>query len=1127
MARKSANRKQENIIRLQKENLDLRRKIKLLDSENENQAKQIKWFQKELNHKIETSTSSMNEPAKLDSEDVSVSNIVSEPTVEESVISAPSVQEPSVSDAIVTDSIPENKIDIKAASFAPSSTLSSIPSMEPEFKRPALEARNDDYTPKASFTNKKPSNSKKKLTDLIDISNTGVILTVGVVLLLLASIGFMSATWGLLTPGIRALFLLSLSGIFIGAGILAKVKFKLPSTALAFYSIGSATLPITIIGSSAFGLLGGLLTMDGIGGHITFALAFASLLILTVWGAHFFSSKVFALISLFCTTCLLISIVTIQDIPEILASGILAVVATVITAVTPFIKSRVEKTNWNPYFKVLDIFSISNQYILSVMALILADGDRLAGLFIIILGAGFLLGSFTYYKNSLISIPHFLFVLAGSAILFDVESALSTAIWMMISGIYMLVLSFVPIIKKPLNKISSIGGLVFIAGSIFPLIAHISNNNDSYVYIPFLIIAGLIYMWFGYMKKNPHFSCGPIVFFEILLILLAGSLFGDASSFEFAIFMFAGTLIGYLAYILIKHPMYSVFGDITFWLVALYSVVNVLSPYHEISFAIWSVIAIIFAVFTLFNTVLISKRETLFKNYLLSFYKVAWTLVSFVGLMNIFDTFKYNEIVSSYFIVFSLILAGLVIWTNIKKAVDSDRLFYYSSYAMLHVYTFLLLPYINDYNCTNICSVLRIISICIPVLVNAFIIFINLKNSAINDRSLRFPSHCFMASMGIGISYLSGFLTQDLDLEPGQLLWKSLTIGFILICLIGTLVAMYLSQNKKTFIKDNLNGLLNGVLIWTGIYEIILFFDTVAIVPNPIAIFWLCIGIWFLNILIFRHEFRIVGILSFIPLAAYYIYAIDNICPKDMSFAIFSTIHVKYLLYIIPVVICSAILALNKKNDITKDSLFWGSLLMSGSILLFYSKVSALGLLGFIIVLLAYFIGSKDRESKIRALCLIAVTASTAIWMRFPISDTDYIRVHTEQLYLIPTTLLMFTLPWIVRSFGKYKKQFIKLRLIYCYVAMAILGFMALDSGELFDLISFAVISTAIIVVAYLIHNRNYVILGAVCTLGFMIYLINEVVGGMAWLVYLTLAGLVLIGVAVRNEIKRRNSKES
>lgn len=1063
---------------LEKENEQLRRKVKYLTELNDEQSKKIEWFNKELNHNIKTNESGL------------ISN-----------------------EGIIPEVVSVDKIDTQTVSYPTNITASTSTSNNTSTSK----------STKPQQTTVKVSEHKKNLLDLIDASNTGLILTVGVVLLLLASVGFMSATWGLLTPGIRALMLLSLSGIFIGAGILAKVKFNLPSTALAFYSIGSAALPVTIIGSSAFGLLGGLLTMSGTSGHVTFALAFLSLFILTLWGTYFFKSKVFALISLFCTTGLLLSLVTISGISETVVSGLIALVALLITFAAPILKRNLIETGWNPYSKVLDLFSIINQYILSVAMIYLSYGNQLSGLFIMLLGLGFLVGSFGYFKNALISIPHFLLIILGSAQLFQIESAMSVSIWFILTGIYMVGMSFLPIIRKPLNKVASVAGFIFISSSVIPISIHTLEHNNSLIFIPVLLTGGIIYLLYGYFKKNPHLSCGAICFYELLLLFGALRIFNmDIDSF-FTCFMLIGTFLMYLIYILIKHPMYSVSGDALFWTFTLCSVFFFNNVYYNESFAFCSISTILMAIFTYINSRLVDRRTASYKDYLSVFYRAIWSTLPLIGLTNLIDYSTDGLIATSFLLIFTLGISSLTIWMNIKSRLSFDRVLYYSSYVMMFVYSLLIIPTINDYDCSNISRVLRMIGIFIPVITTLIILLISIRRTTLANKSNIFPSHSFMFSVGAMLLLMSYFICDDCSLTNQMLLWQSLTTGFVIISLLFILLRKWISKTSDSYIMDNLMGTLNGVLIWCGIYELALFITSINSINNVIV--WFFIGICVLNILIFRHELRLVGISSFIPLTLYYIYIINLLNPGKYADYPLSSIHLTYLVYVIPVLVFSVFIALNKHQKLTKDSIFWGTLLMATSISAYDYKASALCLIGYIIIIIAYLIKAEDKESKVRALCILCVTILSSIWLKFPINNSEYVMVEKYQLHLIPTTVFMFLAPWIITKLNKYKATFSKIRLIYSYIAMAILGIMALDSNKLFDLITFAVISTLIIVVAYLLHNRNYIILGAICTLGFLIYLINEVVGGMAWLVYLTLAGLILIGVAVRNEIKRRNNQ--
>ncbi len=395
----------------------------------------------------------------------------------------------------------------------------------------------------------------KKLKDLIDTSNTGLVLTVGVILVLLASVGFMSATWSFLSTGIRALFLLSFSAIFLAAGIFAKAKLDLPSTALAFYSIGSAALPITIIGASAFDLLGKNFGIHGATGHYTFAVAFASLMLLTAFGAAFFKSRVFAFTALSCITSIIISLVTVKDRSYNLDVVFFVLCATAITVTAPFIKRITKNTVLSSIGAIADSFAIFNHYALTVCALVCSEQELISGIFIILLGVGFLIGSFHNTKYNLLSLPHSLLILLGSRQIINTDSETAVAAWLLFVGVYFITLSFIKLIKKPLSQILFATGLVLTFISAFSLCIEVNNYDFTWLFVPQTLIAIAVFIFCGIFKKKNYLSFPAILLFEIMLISLSHC--QDISIVILDLLVFAANLTALVLFSLIKkNPLY-------------------------------------------------------------------------------------------------------------------------------------------------------------------------------------------------------------------------------------------------------------------------------------------------------------------------------------------------------------------------------------------------------------------------------------------------------------------------------------------------------------------------------------------------------------------------------------------
>lgn len=1040
------------------------------------------------------------------------------------------------SEAEINISRPEVLISTQKAKETYSSNVSSLPNTYESVSHPIVTSENVVVPKKSnnledtnsSSKNKDKSPRERKLLNLIDASNTGFILTVGVVLILLAAIGFMSATWTFLADGIRAIFLLSLSAIFLGAGVLAKTKFKLPSTALAFYSIGSAALPVTIIGASAFELLGNSFILKGDNANLVFITAILSLLLLTTIGALFFKSKVFSLISLFCIPPIVIALITMSWFENTSALIVIAICATIINFGSLLIRKISEESIWNPYRKTYNIFSVTNQYIMALLGFIYSSNGVLSGILMLVLGIGFILGTFLTLNNPLLSIPHIVLVFIGLAQLIEVNSVITIAIWFLISGIYFVLMSLVPIIKKPLNKIFEITGLISTFIMIFPLISYQTDNNDSFIFIPLLVIAALVFVFFILKHNFAHLFCVNVVFFEVFLWNLGLLIFNSAAELSFIALLLIGNIVFYLAYTLIKHPLYSVFTDAMLYLATLFFMYYFIEESRNNYLSLTIGIALMFMLigYTLFNAYKLKSKSCFASNALSNIYQIIWSLVPFI----LISSLNYYESISllpeTIFIIFALCLAALSILIYTKNN-SKYRLVFLSSYVMLFIYALLLIPlYISSYT-TDLISILSAITNFIPFITSVALLAITVRKNGLMSHATISPSNGIMIAITFAIYNFLDFLSEVIAIKDEFVI---LQIAFCIITL-AILISLFVlrmvkySDKKDSFLNNMFGNCIGVGTIWAIIYSFILFISLIAS-HDSLVVFSILLINFFLIMLLFRYEYKAVSIISSFLLAFTYIGLIELFDFATNSDSVL--LHLYYsLLFLIPVILLSILTIFDKNRKVSSDPIFWGSLVLAGFSFFYNYEVAFWGLFSFVIVIISTFIRKPTKENAIRAICLSITTLSTGIWFGIPLSESHIITCEKSQFMLIPTTLFVISLPWIIPSFEKYKNTINKLRLVYSYFFMLILGIITLDSNTLPDMLAFAIISAGILVVAFLLHSRNYVLLGSICTLCFMAYMINEVVGKMSWLVYLAITGTILISVAVRNEIKRRNQAQS
>lgn len=166
------------------------------------------------------------------------------------------------------------------------------------------------------------------------------------------------------------------------------------------------------------------------------------------------------------------------------------------------------------------------------------------------------------------------------------------------------------------------------------------------------------------------------------------------------------------------------------------------------------------------------------------------------------------------------------------------------------------------------------------------------------------------------------------------------------------------------------------------------------------------------------------------------------------------------------------------------------------------------------------FIGRTRTPARIIAsLATIPVAAA--------LIDQDYINlseVYMTELYMV----VILADAAIIRFLIKPAEQ--KL-MKYCWFAIVsgcivVEGISAAITGYTFDLIVTGVAAGGIFLISFIQKSRLWFILGVVSIIGIAVYLSATFWSSMAWLLYLLIAGVIMIGIAAGNEWRKRHSSD-
>ncbi len=1072
-------------------------------------------------------------------------------------------------------------------------------------------------------------------------NHTPWILTTGVLLLLLASVGFISATWSMLTIGVRALFLLSFSAIFLGAGIFARVKLKLQNTSIAFYSIGSATLPITILGSAGFGLLGKYLTMEIPMIYNTFLLAFTSLLLLLLFGAVFFRSRVFAARTLACASFLIFTLALKIDTPYQIEVLLVELFASAAILLVPLVRKIPESSPFFCFAKVFEVYSIVNIYVMCVIALLLSDYCIWSGILLLLFAGVFLVTSVLSKKTGLMSLPSAVLIMVGTAQIFRPDNRLSEIIWLLTIGLCFLALSYVKPLRQVLRRVFFGLGLSAMLFSTFPIFEYITTSH-GFRYIPMTLILSGTMVFLSIQKKRPILFAGALIpgflliWNTIVQILSMQSEKPVYISVTNTSFVLAGMVVSGVMYFLFSfiphHRFFTTTGNILlfhiFFAFSLW-LSNCLTSRNYNSFTTHFIIILAFVILCLIHAY--RKDDLNYRNKnqtgtprsitaMRCYYASVWPLIfCYACLIYIFsiddDTYAYllplMILIGFIYMVIYVFRCGtagiLAIAHNYDDPEKGTRLqtparnvaFFVSiGFSLIFMYFYCSIRY--DHLADSLSGPTFVLQHLIPFLIPVILFLIAFRKERIS-RMTKTDSSSSVAIFRLrllGLISASLILPYALTIIPEYIYRKvrndlyptsrmpaflySAPFLYAVIILAASVyfLTLYIRSTRNTLSSDTSSDIPNNSLplfdrvfckklstwqttwfVWTlsflPVTFICRFLDS-SIRNN--LLFSIIFGLSLLiHSYIFEKTYSGLSIVCACMLTIHYLATISRLFGEDP----FTAWQMVLLFQLITVLFC--ILTANKKrkdpegSSLAKIIFFWDALAaqivtflavpiltesasshlhnLAGAVTsvthahilddiaktipysIADSRLIVFALPGFLLLEIMYLVNSRNTQSRRRAIAFLLITLSCIVWM--PILKLPSLSTVFEQAYLLPLTVFMALLPWLLPE--QKHSSLSLLNLIYSCITMGLLAIIALVGNDLFSLISFGVISVIILLYGYFREKKPYLILGTVCTLGMLAYIANRVWGNMAWWIYLFVTGGVLITIAVRSEIRKRS----
>ncbi|MBO4927335.1 MAG: hypothetical protein J5379_03675 [Clostridiales bacterium] len=823
-----------------------------------------------------------------------------------------------------------------------------------------------------------PKTSQTAKTPVKDNTLTPLILTIGVILLLLASIGFISATWSILSIGVRAAALLSFSAIFVAAGIFAGTKLKLPNTSIAFYSIGSAALPITIYGAGAFHLLGDTFGLSVPAIYHTTLLAFGSLLVLLAFGAFFFRSRVFAAGSLICSSICIFTLPFGFTFAYSLDVLVIALFASAAVFLAPYVEKIPESSRAYPYSKVFTVYSIINLYAMTLIALLLSRLNIWSGLFLLALSAAFFCATILRKETGLLSLPAIVLMLVGTAQIIKPEDLLGLTIWMLVAGVTFAALSFVPYFKKIFSGVLLAFGLFFLIVSALPTYIYgLEYNNWAFLA---LCIVPCVALTFLSAKKNyPLVFAGALFPAFSLLWFTALHLVSFATPFDASAdgylqigtspYMVSGYWVALLGF-LIAGAMYFVFnfiphhrfytgtGNIFLFILMVCFGEFFITEVNDTYYMWFFLLNLGFIVLSLIQgsrTDRLNVRNTSVDKMPSSitmtrgFYSLIWAVFVFIFFVGR-DSFSRNHNMVSLIgmLLFMALCYGYAIFHIVRAGSGSDALSWNSYKTVpraISVWTalctfglLLFVMVLSDIARADNHPVFFVIQHLVPLLVPIlFLILLVLEIRNRRDPSGVKADYSFGYTL-VGLFLLIPTLPYALDIANGFSV-SSIYLGskfvfavLALLSIIYFVVRRCRSENKDLSVWKSLSSVNRALLIWTSTISIVLIISAMIGIPyDEYPVLPILLGLILLGyIMLYDRSSIIVTAVVSTLMTILYIIVINHY--RKTSFAAPGWAMV--LLYQVPVLIYCIAVLLRKKDFLHKEPLFWSALASQGLVFL-------------------------------------------------------------------------------------------------------------------------------------------------------------------------------------------------
>ena len=260
-----------------------------------------------------------------------------------------------------------------------------------------------------------------------DSANTKLIL--GTMFITLAGIILASAAWFSIGNIVRALILLSFSGIFFATSVFTEKKTNLTKTAKVFFLLGGIFLPTAMSACGFFSLFGDDFSFRGSLKYLFWSLTALTAALPAFAGMRKYGEKKIGLASLICFSASAIFFLR-QAVPE---DEIFALIVSVSASLLVFVLPKIPKRIDEFFLGTLELFTMINMFGSALIAMRFADSGIMAFMTCSAAAAAFLGSGFSKKNEYLSVIPFTVLMCAASFMLFKPYSGLNLEFVVLIS----------------------------------------------------------------------------------------------------------------------------------------------------------------------------------------------------------------------------------------------------------------------------------------------------------------------------------------------------------------------------------------------------------------------------------------------------------------------------------------------------------------------------------------------------------------------------------------------------------------------------------------------------------------------------------------------------------------------